>query len=91
MQPLQGGPTEHTEAAGSLTHRSDRLDQSGGHGETPGGSDCRCYSVSITGGLLGCENLLALLEAITCPTRDPADLVSEFGVLRVSLVLSRVA
>lgn len=33
---------EHSEAAGILTHRSDRRDQSGGYGEASGGSSGRC-------------------------------------------------
>ena len=39
------------EAAGILTHRSDRLDQPGGYGEASRRLEPRCYSASITGGL----------------------------------------
>ena len=41
------------EAAGILTHRSDRLDQSGGYGEASRRLQPRCYSGSTTGGLPG--------------------------------------
>ena len=64
-----------------------------------GGSDAGCYSGSITRGLprplallLGPENLLALLEGVTCPPRDGSDLlVSETGPVLISLHLSGIA
>jgi hypothetical protein len=34
-------PRQHRDAAGILTHRSDRLDQSGGYGETSPRLRCR--------------------------------------------------
>ena len=48
----RAGFPEAVEAAGILTHRSDRRDQSGGVWRGVLAAASRCYSASITGGLL---------------------------------------